>query len=219
MAIAVWVTFKYYYYFKETIIPVISCLCYSVLFLCDLCSSSYFFCVCFEYLSWRMSPTSSMASKAWLKKYYKKEKINTTRENTDKWHRGFFLHPCKPKQLTNPIWIEEYLDYKRCILFGRVSLRESTPKKKIDLSAPHGTLRVPLDAPKSTALSKASTNKFNFKTGYSRASSLGNRLLSTPMSRGAHFFSTFCVRTKSRLLMTIFLIPRRFIPIYFFWVL
>ena len=93
-------------------------------------------------------------------------------------------------------------------------------EKKIDLSAPHGTLRVPLDAPKSTALSKASTNKFNFKTGYSRASSLGNRLLSTPMSRGAHFFfSTFCVRTKSRLLMTIFLIPRRFIPIYFFWVL
>ena len=31
-----------------------------------------------------------MASKAWLKKYYKKEKINTPRENTDKWHRGFF---------------------------------------------------------------------------------------------------------------------------------
>ena len=72
--------------------------------------------------------------------------------------------------------------------------KKKKKKKKIDLSAPHGTLRVPLDAPKSNALSKASTNKFNFKTGYSRASSLGNRLLSTPISRGAHFFFLHILR-------------------------
>ena len=76
----------------------------------------------------------------------------------------------------------------RASFITRVNAEKKKKKKKIDLSAPHGTLRVPLDAPKSTALSKASTNKFNFKTGYSRSSSLGNRLLSTSISRGAHFF-------------------------------
>lgn len=61
-------------------------------------------------------------------------------------------------------------------------------KKKIDLSVFYGIFRVFFDVLKLIVLFKVLINKFNFKIGYLRVFSFGNRLLSIFMFRGVYFF-------------------------------